>query len=217
MSGSIEEKFVHVLERKPRIVLGSASVFRRAIMDELAVKYRFNYEVKTADIDEKALRSPKAVELVVQLAQAKATAIMPQLQTGLVTSNEPVLLLTCDQVVVHEDRILEKPSSIEEAREFIAGYAKSPACTVGSVMCTNLTTGVSCTEVDVSTVYMEPLPDETVDLLMEEGAVLNCAGGLMSEHPLVSPYIKIEGTCDAVMGLSKDLVLKTIVAASLES
>ncbi len=45
------------------------------------------------------------------------------------------------QVVVHEEQILEKPSSEEEARLFIAGYARSPASTVGSVLCTNLSTG----------------------------------------------------------------------------
>jgi predicted house-cleaning NTP pyrophosphatase (Maf/HAM1 superfamily) len=34
------------------------------------------------------------------------------------------LLITCDQVVVHEERILEKPGSVDEAHEFIEGYGR---------------------------------------------------------------------------------------------
>lgn len=40
---------------------------------------------------------------------------------------------------------------------------------------------------------------------------MHCAGGLMVEHELVSPYVmKIDGTMDSVMGLSKPLVLKLL-------
>ena len=44
-----------------------------------------------------------------------------------------------------------------------------------------------------------------------EGTVLQCAGGLMVEHPLVEPFIaRIDGSMDSVMGLSKALVLKLL-------
>lgn len=39
-----------------------------------------------------------------------------------------------------------------------------------------------------------------------------CAGGLMIEHPLVSPYIvRIEGSEDGVRGLSKALLLNLLL------
>ena len=44
------------------------------------------------------------------------------------------------------------------------------------------------------------------------GDVLNCAGGLMVEHPLILPYRKsIEGTEESVMGLSLELLTKLLV------
>lgn len=47
--------------------------------------------------------------------------------------------------------------------------------------------------------------------LCGEGTVLQCAGGLMVEHPLVEPFIaRIDGSMDSVMGLSKALVLKLL-------
>lgn len=82
----------------PRVVLGSASSSRRMIMDELASKHDFNYDVRTADIDEKAIRHDKPRDLVLALAKAKATAIQEKMKAA----GEPMagFLITCDQVCV---------------------------------------------------------------------------------------------------------------------
>ncbi|XP_064959208.1 uncharacterized protein LOC135609655 isoform X3 [Musa acuminata AAA Group] len=110
---------------------------------------------------------------------------------------EPTLLITADQVVVHGGMIREKPSSAEEAREFIKGYSAGHASTVGSVLVTNLKTGVrkgGCDKAEI-----------------EEGDVLYVAGGLMVEHPLTSPFVEaIVGTIDGVMGLPKALTQRLI-------
>jgi septum formation protein len=118
-------------------------------------------------------------------------------------------------VVVHEGRILEKPESEAEARQFIAGYARAAASTVGSVVCTDLATGATFEGVDTAHIHMEPLPARSVDALIAEGEVFWCAGGLMIEHPLVAPHItRIEGTEDSVMGLSARLVAELLVQAA---
>lgn len=50
---------------------------------------------------------------------------------------------------------------------------------------------------------MDPIPRDSVQKLIQEGGVFNTAGGLMFEHPLVSPHIRqIVGSEDAVKGLS---------------
>ena len=104
----------------------------------------------SADIDEKAIRVPDPRELVVKLAHAKADAILRRMEDEGVEMQG--FLLTCDQVVVHEDEILEKPETEEEARRFIDGYGRSPASTVGSIVCTNLESGKRVETVDVATV-----------------------------------------------------------------
>ncbi|PWZ38942.1 hypothetical protein Zm00014a_029456 [Zea mays] len=45
------------------------------------------------------------------------------------------------EVVVHEGIIREKPTTKEEARQFLKGYSGGHVSTVGSVVVTNLTTG----------------------------------------------------------------------------
>lgn len=132
-------------------------------------------QVMTADIDEKAIRLPCPEQLVTTLAHAKADAILTRLRAagGAEVAEQPppaqgegqqeeqqqgqqgegqqsaALLITCDQVVVHEGRILEKPESLEEARAMIEGYRAAPASTVGAVVCTDLLTGRRQEELEV--------------------------------------------------------------------
>ena len=124
--------------------------------------FGFTYDVRKPDIDEKAIRHGAPRALVLALAHAKADALLAQLRaeaadaltataatastsghnhnssSGNSSNDATTLLITCDQVVVHEDAILEKPADAAECRRFIAGYARSPASTVGSVVCTRL-------------------------------------------------------------------------------
>ncbi|KAK7814431.1 maf-like protein, partial [Quercus suber] len=94
-----------------KIILGSSSMARRQILAEMG----YEFTVMIADIDEKEIRREKPEDLVMALAEAK--------------------------VVVYEGIIREKPSSKEEAREFIKGYSGGQAAVVGSVLVTNLKTG----------------------------------------------------------------------------
>ncbi|KAL8267664.1 hypothetical protein R6Q59_001462 [Mikania micrantha] len=124
-----------------RIILGSSSIARRKILAEMG----YEFTLMSADIDEKAIRTAKPEDLVMALAKAKADAIVskfqtiddqedmkssiliasdiangtPKLHIGEEKDAEPALLITCDQVVVYEGMIREKPSGGEEARQFI--------------------------------------------------------------------------------------------------
>ncbi|KAK9823513.1 hypothetical protein WJX72_003339 [[Myrmecia] bisecta] len=209
--------FQQFLQGKPRIILGSASSSRRGIMDELAQQYSFMYEVATADIDEQAIgcRQGDWEELVLLLAKAKASAIIAKLTAAAGCQPPQGFLITCDQVVVCNKTVLEKPTSAEQARAFIRGYSTAPASTVGSVVVTNLSTGQQCEGVDTATITFHTIPDDVTEQLIKEGNVFYCAGGLMVEHPLVSPLIKDrQGSLDSIMGLSKRLVIQLLPAAT---
>ncbi|ONK60357.1 uncharacterized protein A4U43_C08F17420 [Asparagus officinalis] len=186
-----------------KIILGSSSASRRRILSDMG----FNFTIMSADIDEKEIRMEKPEELVMALAEAKADAIMGRLQMSDFTKDEaePTLLITADQVVVHGGMIREKPSGAEEARAFIKGYSGGHASTVGSILVTNLKTGVRKEGWDKAEIYFHKIPDEIIENLIKEGDVLYVAGGLMVEHPLTSPFVEAVGTIDSVMGLPKAL------------
>lgn len=129
-ASSLSARFKTLLSTHPRIILGTASSSRRFVMDQLAKDYSFTYDVIKADIDEKAIRHEQPRQLVLALAHAKADAIIQQLQQGGQQqqqqpsdsqagssngSSSEGYLITCDQVVVHEGQIREKPEDVAEA------------------------------------------------------------------------------------------------------
>ncbi|CAI8606447.1 unnamed protein product [Vicia faba] len=221
-----------------KIILGSSSIARRKILSEMG----YQFTLMTADIDEKSIRKDTPEELVMALAEAKANAIISKLQTTgnqervdeptlLIAADtaeailqrlpvgdylkdaEPTLLITSDQVVVYEGVIREKPSSKQEARQFLKDYSGRKAATVGSVLVTNLKTGLRKGDSDRVEIYFNEIPDEIIEKLVDEGITLNVAGGLIIEHPLIFPYVKdVVGTTDSVMGLPKDLTEKLLNA-----
>ncbi|XP_010061307.2 7-methyl-GTP pyrophosphatase isoform X1 [Eucalyptus grandis] len=219
-----------------KIILGSSSIARRKILAEMG----YEFTIMTADIDEKSIRKDKPEELVMALAEAKANAITSKVQQinsqekdsepiiliaadtaeaisqkiplgDYIKDADPTLLITSDQVVVYGDAVREKPSSKEEAREFLKGYSGGHAATVGSVLVLNLKTGSRKGEWDRVEIFFHEIPDEIIEKMVEEGIVLNVAGGLIIEHPLILPYVKqVVGTTDSVMGLPKALTEKLI-------
>ena len=86
-------------------------------MKELAQEYGFKYETVTADINEQALgdRTADPAELVTLLAQAKADAICKKMQVKDIQLSTG-LLITCDQVVICQGGIREKPTSAQEVQ-----------------------------------------------------------------------------------------------------
>ncbi|KAF8060496.1 Eefsec [Scenedesmus sp. PABB004] len=186
-------------------------------MDGLAAEHGFTYEVVKPDIDEKAIRRDEPRELVLALAHAKADAVLEMLRRQAPPGGDcgDGYLITCDQVVLHEGAVREKPADVAEAHRFIHSYAASPAQTVGGVVATRLRTGKRVEAVEVCAIHMTDMPDDVIDALIAEGDVMWCAGGLMVEHPAVVPYVtRIEGTQDAVMGLGRDTVMALLLDAA---
>ncbi|XP_017969654.1 PREDICTED: maf-like protein DDB_G0281937 isoform X3 [Theobroma cacao] len=185
---------------------------RQRILSEMG----YEFTIMTADIDEKSIRKEKPEDLVTALAEAKADAIISMLQnTGIIEEDaHTTLLITADTVVVYKGMIREKPSSEEEAREYIKGYSGGHAAVVGSVLVTNLRTGASKGGWESAEVYFHDIPDEVINNLIDEGIPFKVAGGLMLEHPLTLPFVEaVIGATDTVMGLSKSLTEKLIQEA----
>ncbi|KAL9330514.1 hypothetical protein ACSQ67_000124 [Phaseolus vulgaris] len=100
-------------------------------------------------------------------------------------------IVKCDlEVVVYEGVIREKPTSKEEARQFLKDYSGKCAATVGSVLVTNIKTGFRKGDSDRVEIYFNEIPDEIIEKLVDDGITLNVAGGLIIEHPSILPFVK---------------------------
>lgn len=195
-----------------RVILGSKSATRKQILKEMKIEYA----TISADIDEKAIRFEDPSRLVEALARAKAEAILERIRKAEeeegAKEKRRTLLITCDQVVVFDGKIREKPETEEEARIFMRSYKENNPCsTVGSIRVTDVATGASASSVDVCTIHFKEISEEAMDFLINEGEVMWCAGGLMVEHEKVRPFVtKIDGSEDGVMGMDKEVCARLL-------
>ncbi|KAL9665112.1 hypothetical protein QQ045_020522 [Rhodiola kirilowii] len=82
---------------------------------------------------------------------------------------------------------------------------------LGSVLVTNLSSGVKKGGVDRVEILFREIPDEVIISLIVEGHVLFVAGGFLIERPLIHPCVKgVLGGSDSVMGLSKSLIIEEV-------
>ena len=187
-----------------QIILGSASPWRKKILQ--AAGYTFTS--MAANIDEQAIRHKDPKQLVQLLAQAKAQALLAR-----IPKDPASLLITSDQVVLCNNEIREKPVDAKQAQAYLQSYPKHPATTITAVTITNTQTLEQLTQVDLATVFFKTIPEETINKLISQGEIFNCAGVFQVEgdHD-ISPYVtKIDGDIDSVKGLPMVLV-KTMLS-----
>ncbi len=186
--------------KNSKLILGSASPQRKNVMDTMG----YPYTVVSADIDEKAIRSDDPVELTLQLAQAKADALIER-------TSEPAFLITADLVVVYQGKILEKPETPDEARSFLMGYSTHPAQTIVSVVVTNTETNARAAGSDKAMIFFSPIPNTVIEQLIERGEIFGQAGAFSIGDPLVKPFIiKINGDETGIRGLPLALTKKLL-------
>ena len=207
------------------LILGSSSFTRKLILREMNIPFH----IIVRSIDEKSIgdRSKDPHDLVLAVARAKMDRLVDAFSRGECDTDLPAtdadgefVILTGDQVITCDNTILEKPSDIAEAKQFVRMYASHPPSTVGSVILTHYPSGTTVEGTDKATIYFKDSVGkidtktnlDLVDrMLTEEAPILSCAGGLMIEHPLVREHVeRIDGTEDSVMGLSKALVQKLL-------
>ncbi|MDD5071193.1 MAG: Maf family protein [Patescibacteria group bacterium] len=184
-----------------KIILGSGLKWRKAMLEKMG----YDFEVVTADINEKAIRSNDYYVLPIKIARAKAEAIRQKIK-------EPVLLITADQVVLYNGELREKPKDERQAREFLLSYKKYPAEIINAVVVTNTASGKRAQGIDIAKAYFKEIPEEVIDKLVEMEDILNSAGGFLAEHELLQPYLKkYEGKEGNSLGLPKALTERLIL------
>ena len=174
----------------PRLIMGSKSASRRALLEAMGGAA---FETRVADVDEDAIgdRGGDPRALVSAIAGAKCDAL---LERHFATEGDDDAVRVCgDQVVTFEGRVREKPADLDEARRFARSYSGSSCSTVGCVITHDILHGTRRVDVHEATVSFGEFPPTLVDdiLASDDGpVVLQCAGGLMVEHPLLQPHVR---------------------------
>ncbi len=176
-----------------KLVLGSASPRRK----ELLKKTFLNFEIKSADIDEKSVETIPD-KFVVDIANQKAQAVWDLL------NNQNAIVIGADTIVTCDNVILEKPTNINHARQML--YSLSGRSH-------DVLTGVSLISkyaqrsfFSLTKVYFNYLDEDLIEKYLETKDSLDKAGGYGIQSDAMIFVDKIEGSYSNVVGLPVDKV-----------
>lgn len=110
---------------------------------------------------------------------------------------------TADQVIDYHGSVREKPSTADEAREFLRSYSNDSVSVINSLVLTHYPSMLRVTHLDSATVYWQRIPEALVAQTVAKGEVMHAAGGFTIEDPLLYKLVdRIDGGIDSVLGLS---------------
>jgi septum formation protein len=165
--------FIAQLRRlEMKIVLASASQFRKRALDMLGVAY----EICPSGIDEKAVRDDDPARLTRKLAEAKAQKVANEHRDAVVVSG--------DAVAAKNGKIYEKPRSVEEAAQFLKELSGSEFQFVTALAVLHAQTRKMLSTVETANISFRPLIEREIQEYLCKYSVLSYAGAFESDAVL---------------------------------
>jgi septum formation protein len=166
--------FIAQLRRlEMKIVLASASQFRKRALDMLDVAY----EICPSGIDEKAIRDNDPARLTRKLAEAKAQKVANEHRDAVVVSG--------DAVAAKNGKIYEKPRSVEEAAQFLKELSGSEFQFVTALAVLHAQSRKMLSTVETANISFRPLIEREIQEYLRKYSVLSYAGAFESDAVLL--------------------------------
>ncbi len=179
-----------------KLILASSSPRRAEILANAGLAF----SVLSSAVDESPYPGEAPAALVQRLANAKA---------DLVTARAvgPAIVLAADTVVVLDDKILGKPSSIEDARHMLQQLSGRTHSVLTGVALVRLPDGERRQFVESTLVHFRPITDDELSSYLATEEPYDKAGAYAIQG-LAGRYIpRIEGCYFNVVGLPLSRVL----------
>ena len=180
----------------PRLVLASKSISRRQILENAGVLFDW----VDADIDEDAIKQQGLVDqlspddIALQLAHAKAERVFNE--------NPDALVLGCDQILVCDGTIYDKPANMAEAQTHLMCF-RGRSHTLISAMTLLQSNAEPWQFIDRATLTMRDMSDDFLDeyLQFEGASILTSVGAYRLESRGIQLFDDIVGNYFTILGL----------------
>ena len=164
----------------PRIVLASTSRYRADLLRRLLE----DFEQVAPDVDEATVPGEMPAARAGRLAAAKASATPAELRDALVIGS--------DQVAALEGSILQKPGTIEIAREQLRASSGHYVDFFTGVCLSSAPRGRRWEALDHTRVFFRELEEAEIDRYLALEQPLDCAGSFKSEGAGIALFERIE-------------------------
>ena len=172
----------------PKIILGSGSPRRRALLAKLGV----DFEVMTADVDEDSITDGDLVANVLARARLKADALKPLIP-------QKAIVITSDTTVADGEEMLNKPADGDEAWRMLSQLRGRTHQVHTGLVCIDVG-GTEHSLVNTTEVVMRPYSDGEIEVYIASGDPLDKAGAYAIQSPGFRPVARLEGCFTSVMG-----------------
>jgi MAF protein len=185
-----------------KLILGSSSIYRKAAMERLGL----SFECISPDIDESPFEHEQPEHLVERLSREKALAISQH-------KLKDKLIISSDQVAVHQGDILGKPGTVERAIEQLTRFSGDKVTFITGLAILNSNTQELRYQRDITEVHFKQLSEHQIKRYIEREQPLNAAGSFKSEGLGIALFDKIDNEDpSALVGLPLIALVKLLEA-----
>jgi septum formation protein len=190
----------------PRIILASQSPRRRDLLSLIGIPHT----VRPADIDETVRPDEGPIACVERLACEKAQRIAG----SDLDASEDAVVIAADTIVVIDDRILNKPVDVTDARAMLrALQGKTHAVHTAVCVVRGIRRAAGLASVRVR---FRPLRDDEIDAYIATGEPMDKAGAYGIQGYGATIVDHIDGDFFAVMGLPLVTLVRLLAEVGIE-
>lgn len=187
-----------------KLILASASPRRKEILSTIGL----TFEVKVSDVDESIQPSEQPYDYVKRLAYEKAMNIA--------NVSEAALIIGGDTIVVIDDRILLKPTGIEDARAMLKTLSGRAHQVMTGIAVINNQTGDYYNNVAITDVTMKIYSDDWIEQYISTGEPMDKAGAYGIQGIGAILVDKVEGDYNTVVGLPVSEIIKAFESLNMD-
>lgn len=188
-----------------KLILASSSKQRKMVMDSLGIPY----EIIPADLDEKAIQDPDPLKRVEILARAKAEKI-GALHNG--------VIIGADTFDVLGTRVLEKPQTIEKAKEMLRAQSGNSATAYTGVCYLDQKNKSDFSTACKIQYTFRKLSEEEIELYVKKFAVTTWAAAFSPAYVYSASMIeKIDGSFNGfIYGFPVEIIAPLLVKSGFK-
>jgi septum formation protein len=152
-----------------QILLASSSIYRRQLLQKLGI----SFDCASPEIDESELPNETAQDLVIRLAEAKATKLASNFSNHLIIGS--------DQVAAFDQKIIGKPRNHNNAIEQLEQFSGNKVTFITGLCLLNSKTNRRQLSIEYCTVKFRTLNQNQIESYLEKEKPYDCAGSFKSE------------------------------------
>lgn len=182
-----------------KLILASTSKLKNGILDKVGL----NHGQIASDFDEVSLNRDNVYQYVKDLSYGKAKSIDTKVDTA--------IILGIDTVVFASNKILEKPKTIEEAKENLRLSAGKTTSVITGITLINKYTNEVIQDFQETKITLNEISDEDIEYYIENEPDVMYASGFIVET-IASNFIKeIKGSFYNILGVPVEKIYEYLL------